>query len=180
MLLSKRSLLAFVAAGSLALLAGCTAKPLYGGGDDVGARALLKSVAVDEVQTRDAQEVRNHLLFKLYGGGAAPVSPDHIVTLTVTVASSAVATVERQRDENGRVVDATQPSASILKMSVSYKMKNVATGEIVGTGKAFATASYDVSLQSFSADRAKREAIDRAGREVAERVYLSIASKLAR
>lgn len=180
MLLSKRSLLAFVAAGSLAVLAGCTVKPLYGGGDDVGARALLKSVAVANVVTRDAQEVRNHLLFKLYGGGAAPASPDHMVTLKVAAASSAVATVERQRDENGRVIDAVQPSAAILRMSVSYEMKDVATGEIVGTGKAFATASYDVSLQSFTADRAKREATDRAAREVAERIYLSIASKLAR
>lgn len=180
MLLSKRSLLAFVTAGSVALLAGCTAKPLYSGGDEVGARALLKAVVVDDVATRDAQEVRNHLLFRLYGGGAAPLSPDHRVTLKVSSASSSVATVERQRDARGRVIDAGQPSASILNIYVSYVLTDATTGENVGTGKVRASASYDVSLQSFAAERAKREATDRAAREVAERLYLAIAGKLAR
>lgn len=178
-LLSKRAFLktARVGAviGAVALLAACTVKPLYSDGPD-GANVpeVLSSVAVDDVGNRLAQQVRNQLTFQLHRGGAQPSSPDYRVQLIVTPIVTSLATVDRLDEDGGR------PSARRLSVQASYTLIKVEGNETIATGKRVAAASYDLTSQRFTSERARLDAENRAAREVANSVYLAVAAKLAR
>ena len=92
--------------GLLALSSACTVRPLYSNaplsaGSTVGARAEMASIAVKPVKSRYAQQVRNHLIYGLTGGGGEPANPAYSLDLAVseTVESSAVVQVTREIDE---------------------------------------------------------------------------------
>ena len=59
-----------VAAAAAAMLAGCQVRPLYApaASGSAGAPARIASVAIKPVSTREAQQVRNHLIFLVNGG----------------------------------------------------------------------------------------------------------------
>lgn len=177
--LSKRGFLKAIRAGAaigcVALLASCTVKPLYSdgpAGDNVS--KVLSNVAVNAVDSRVAQEVRNQLTFKLHRGGAKPSSPDYRVALTVSSSEIALATVDRLDTDGGR------PTARRLSVTASYVLTKVDGGETIASGKRVAAASYDLTRQRYTSERAAIDAENRAAREAAESVYLAIAAKLAK
>ena len=53
------------------MLTACQFQPLHGGGSVSSASGGLSAVGVASVDTRVGQQVRNHLLFLLNGGGVA-------------------------------------------------------------------------------------------------------------
>ena len=64
----------------LAVVAGCTVRPLYGDvtsatGPQAFASARLESIEIAPVDDRVGQEVRNHLIFLLGGGRASRHRP---------------------------------------------------------------------------------------------------------
>lgn len=81
------------------------------------------------VLSREAQQVRNHLIFLLNGGAEQPSSPRYHVTLVVTGADIAVAAV--QADASDDMVDS---SAGGLTMTASYLVTDTVTGEQVASG----------------------------------------------
>ena len=131
------------------------------------------NVAVDEVGTRVAQEVRNQLAFRLHRGGAAPASPEYRVALKVSPSVTALATVDRLDEDGGR------PSARRLSVRATYTLIKTDGNETIASGKRVAAASYDLTGQRYASARARIDAENRAAREVAESVYLAIAAKLA-
>ncbi len=153
-----------------ATLAGCTVQPLYGPGPSGQAvTSALNSVFVEPVDTRVAQEIRNRLLFTLYGGGSGqPSGALYRMRLTVTT------------DENALGVTPVQTSpAYAVTVAATYEVTSAATGEIVLRATSRKSASYDRVNQVFANTRAKLDAETRAAVLVADDIQLALASAAA-
>ena len=162
---------------SLAVSAGCTVTPLYSNasaqaGADAGMAAELSSIAIKPVNTRYAQEVRNHLIFLLNGGGGQPPAARYTLALGITALNESAAVVQIAREN--------EPSAGTVTVISTYALTENATGEAVASGKRQISASYDKPRQEFAALRAQRDAEDRAARELAELLRLALAQDLSR
>jgi LPS-assembly lipoprotein len=151
------------AAVSLALAA-CQVRPLYSdsapNAAGLTAGAALNSIAVKEVNSRVAQEVRNHLIFALSGGAGEPASPAYTLDLGVTSQMASAASIQNAAGNAG------QPTAGRMIVSSFYVLTD-ASGKRVSTGRRVATASFDFPLQQFASLRAQRDAENRAARELA-------------
>jgi len=157
------------------LAGGCTVRPMLAttattfGGEQA---AALPSVSIAEVNTRYGQEVRNHLIFLLNGGAGQPANPAYRLNLNVT--RSVVSAVQVQ---SGGV---HEPTAGSVQMTGRYTLVDAATGKTVATGTQQATASFDRPQQEFAVVRAERDAENRAARELAEFIRLSLAQDFVR
>jgi LPS-assembly lipoprotein len=164
--------LAMLAGGVLA--SGCTVGPLYGNAyAPTSTAAELASIDIAPVATRQAQEVRNHLIFMFSGGKGSPANPAYRMDLVVTSHSTAAAVIQAGTTEQS-------PTASLLNMTGQYTIRDSATGEVVTRGQRQVASAYDVPLQEFAALRALRDAEDRAARELAEQLRLAVAQEIAR
>jgi LPS-assembly lipoprotein len=157
--------------------AGCTVRPLYAESgaaalSDPQAGAALSTVSVAPVTTRDAQEVRNHLIFLLGGGKGQPATPRYTATLFVSTLSEASANIQISTDE--------EPTAATITMTAVYSLIDTATGQAVRQGRQQILSSYDVPRQEFAVLRAQRDAENRAARELAELLRLAIAQDLVK
>lgn len=155
--------------------AGCF-QPLYAERND-GApsiREKLAAVEVPPVDTPNGQriarlgvEIRNALMFKMYGG-ATGTPPTHSLKLTLTTGRSSL------------IVDPTTQQASVENFGIdaSYTLKDVATGAVVLSGNTFSRVEYDVpgQQQRFARARAYRDAEDRASKEIAENIQTRLAA----
>ena len=151
-------------------LSGCTFQPLYGNSVNESASQTgyaLSAIAVDEVDTRVAQQVRNHLIF-LLTGGEQTVDSRYVARLRVRDTNNTFAPTRNQRDD----------TAGSVTVTVSYDLIETATNTQIGTGSRNATASYDRTSQNFANDRSVRDAENRAAREVAELLRLAFAADL--
>jgi LPS-assembly lipoprotein len=175
----KRSsgLLAVLGLGvALGVTAGCTVRPLYAtshtapGEAPKGVAAALRTVSVAPVATRDAQEVRNQLIFLFNGGKAQAATPAYTVNLAVLTTSESSADIQ--------VADDTEPTAAAIVMDATYSITDAATGAVVANGKRSMSSSYDVPRQEFAVLRAQRDAENRAARELAELLRLAIAQDI--
>lgn len=159
-------------------LAGCQVQPLYGSGPaaadgtTAGVSDELAAIDIKPVTSRYAQEVRNRLTFLFTGGGARTVSPLYSLDLGVTVLTESAAAVQ--------VATEDEPTAGTLTLISNYVLTDAATSERIGSGKRQITASYDIPRQEFAAQRAVRDAENRAARELAELLRLAIAQDLSR
>ena len=145
-----------------AFLAGCTVAPLYGTG---GAGSTAQGrVAVDAVDTRVAQQVRERLIRDL--GRPAPGA----ATLTLDVSNS----VELFLTD----FETDRASAGTATVTAAYRLIGTG-GALVAEGRERARASFDAPLQEFARQRAIRDAEDRAAREAAARIRLAIAPAIA-
>jgi LPS-assembly lipoprotein len=162
---------------ALGFASACTVRPLYSsapiGYAGVTPTEALSSVSVQPVQTRQGQEVRNHLIFLLGGGRGQPATSRYTLTLVVASRREVAALVQVSEDEN-------EPSAATLTMIVTYRLVDTKTGRVVGNGTRQITSSYDVPRQEFAAMRALRDAENRSAREVAELVRLAVAQDLVK
>ena len=161
----------FAVAATLALAA-CTVQPLYTAtpagqaGPTVG--ATLTQVALEPADDRVSQELRNRLIFLLYGGGEpGPAQYRMRMPVTSTEGELGVTPVE---------------SASALSVTVAatYQLTSAATGEIVLRATERSTATYDRTNQAFANTRAKLDAENRAAGQVAEGIHLKLAAAAAR
>lgn len=157
------------------LIGGCTVSPMLATTtNDPGTAegAQLSSVSVGQVDTRYAQDVRNHLIFLLHGGTGEPANPAYRLDLSVT--RSVASTVQIQ---SGGV---HEPTAGTVQMIGRYTLVDTATGNAIARGTQEASASFDRPLQEFAVVRAERDAENRAARELAEFIRLSLAQDLVR
>ncbi|TGQ74882.1 MAG: hypothetical protein E5V49_12190 [Mesorhizobium sp.] len=164
--------------GSLALVSACTVRPLYSNaplstGSGASANSELASIAIKPVKTRYAQQVRNNLIFGFGRGAGEPASPAYSLDLGVTeaVESSALVQVGTDQDE---------PTAGSVTLAAGYTLSDTATGKVIAVGKRAITSSFDRPRQEFAAYRAQIDAENRAARELAEALQLSIAQDLVR
>lgn len=175
---SLRPILSVLAlAAGLAAVSACTVRPLYSNsttpasGTVTGSVASeLSAVSVKPVITRVGQEVRNHLIFLLGGGRGEPAEPRYSLQLSVSSGIEATANIQVNKEN--------EPTAAILTAFATYTL-TASDGTVVGKGRRQFAASYDVPRQEFAAVRAQRDAENRAARELAELVRLSIAQDLA-
>jgi LPS-assembly lipoprotein len=166
---------------ALPALAACQVRPLYATPPaGAGVTADLSSIAIKPVETRYAQEVRNHLIFLFNGGSGQPTSARYGLQLTVTALKEAAAVVQ--------VGEENEPSAGTMTLAASYVLTDreavnkdtAGDGMVVATGDRRIVASYDVPRQEFAALRAERDAENRAARELAELLRLAIAQDMSR
>lgn len=162
----------------LMVAAACTVRPLYATSDATtastgGAAAALSSIAIEPVDDRVSQEVRNALIFRLHGGRGEPTTARYnlrlnVLSTTTALASRQITTVDQE------------PTARIATLTSSYELRETTTRKIVSRGSRAMTSSFDVPVQQFAADRAERDAENRAARELAELLRLAIAQDLER
>ncbi|NDW06222.1 hypothetical protein [Jiella pacifica] len=159
-----------------ALLAGCTAGPLYGthgvGGTDVGAGAMrlpyAGRIAITEADTRTDQLVRNELLFRLNRG--TPVS-DPLYELHLEVTGKA----------RGVVVQSDGVSRSVIYVErAKYRLVRLSDRVVVATGERSATVPYDQTVQLYASQRALKNAREEASKQLAAQLEIAIASSLSR
>lgn len=161
---------------ALGVASGCTVRPLYSNaasstGADASTSAGLGSIAINPVTTRSGQELRNHLIFLLNGGAGQPAAAAYTMDLSVTVSDQSSAVIQVDNED--------RPTAGTLRMFASYTLKDISTGERVISGKRDISSSYDRPSQQFAAQRARRDAENRAARELAELLKLDIGQRLA-
>jgi len=163
---------------ALALVSACTVRPLYSNqplspGSQLSASAELASIGIKPVSTRYAQQVRNNLIFAFGQGSGEPASPAYTLDLGVTelVESAAIVQVQTQEDE---------PTAGTVTLTANYVLRDTATNAVIAVGKRSIPSSFDRPLQEFAAYRAQINAENRAARELADLLRLSIAQDLAK
>jgi len=165
------------AAASVLLAAGCTVRPLYSdaplGNSNVSAKAELASIAVKPVNSRYAQQVRNNLIFGLYGGAQAPAVPAYSLALNVSELVQSAATIQV-------TTDVDQPTAGTVTLTAAYTLTDAQTGKTVATGTRSISSSYDKPSQEFANYRAQIDAENRAARELGELLRLALAQDLAK
>ncbi|TPK89323.1 MULTISPECIES: LPS assembly lipoprotein LptE [unclassified Mesorhizobium] len=165
-------------AAALALVSACTVRPLYSNqplspGSQLSASAELGSISIKPVNTRYAQQVRNNLIFAFGQGSGEPASPAYTLDLGVTelVESAAIVQVQTQEDE---------PTAGTVTLTANYVLRDTATNTVIAVGKRSIPSSFDRPRQEFAAYRAQIDAENRAARELADLLRLSIAQDLAK
>jgi LPS-assembly lipoprotein len=165
-------------AAALALVSACTVRPLYSSqplspGSALSASAELASISIKPVKTRYAQQVRNNLIFAFGQGSGEPASPAYTLDLGVTelVESAAIVQVQTQEDE---------PTAGTVTLTANYVLRDTATNTVIAVGKRSIPSSFDRPRQEFAAYRAQIDAENRAARELADLLRLSIAQDLSR
>ncbi len=175
LLKNLRHFAAIGAVAAMPLLAACTVQPLYynptSEGVPTGVTAELRSIAIKPVETRDAQEVRNHLIFLLNGGSGQPPVSRYTLTLYVTSVTRSAAVVQRAKEN--------EPTAGTVTMSARYVLSETDTANVVAEGTRQITSSYDEPRQEYAALRAERDAQNRAARELAELLKLVLAQQFA-
>jgi LPS-assembly lipoprotein len=162
--------------GSLALVSACTVRPLYYNAPlstGSSANAELASIAIKPVKTRYAQQVRNNLIFGFGRGAGEPASPLYSLNLSVSEAVESSALVQVGTDED-------EPTAGSVTLTANYTLTDAKTGAVITVGKRSITSSFDRPRQEFASYRAQIDAENRAARELAEALQLSIAQDLVR
>ena len=166
----RSSAFAAVLIGASALgLAGCGFQPLYGGSTVGGARLpeLMKAVDVTPVPGRVGQKVRNELIFENTGGGYA-ASTKYRLDIIVR---------ERVTDQLVQITgDAT---SQVFELQATFKLVNVANGQVILQGNAMSRAAYNRYQEIFANVRARYDAENRAARTVAESIRTQLAAYLS-
>jgi LPS-assembly lipoprotein len=169
----RRLAIVFAAAS---LMGGCF-EPLYGARPSVDSQSVRDKFASVEIPAIDAprgtpsarlaSELRNSLQYAFNGGGGA-VAPTHRLMVGVTTSTMTI------------IVDLTsgRPDAQVDAVTANYQLVEIATGKVVLSDGTTAHVDYDVpgSAQRFAAQRAQRDAEDRATGVVAEAIRNRVAS----
>ena len=148
-----------------AVLTGCTVEPLYRSLDTRPDGPAIYAVA--PAVTRDAQLVRNALLFDLNGGENPKQAARTIELVVVTQVLNVV--VERGQQA---------PTTARVRMETRYTVRD-RRQQTIATGTRSAIGAYDRFNQEFANKRAEREAIARTAKVLARRVALAVRQELA-
>jgi LPS-assembly lipoprotein len=177
-LATNRRRLAGLAAifAAAALTSGCF-EPLYGARPSLDSETVHDKLAAIDIPViaapkgqpvaRIAVGLRNALEFNL-NGGAGTNAPTHRLVVNVGTSQLTI------------IVDLTsgRPDAQVDTVTASYQLIEIATGKVVLSDSTFAHVDYDIpgAAQRFAAQRALRDAEDRATRVVAETIRNRLAS----
>jgi len=178
---SKR-LLSVCVLGMALIAGGCQVRPLYsnpgpvaGAGVSGNVQSKLATIAIAEVGSREAQQVRNNLIFMFNHGAGQPANAAYTLQLGVGYQDLSLALIQNAtNDKSG------QPTAGSMRMTGSYTLTRIADGKVVGKGTRLVTADYDAPRQRYAVLRAQRDAVNRAAREVAEALNLSVAQDMSK
>jgi len=180
---SKR-LLSVCVLGMALIAGGCQVRPLYsnpgpvagaGAGVSGSVQSKLATIAIAEVGSREAQQVRNNLIFMFNHGAGQPANAAYTLQLGVSYQDLSLALIQNAtNDKSG------QPTAGSMRMTGSYTLTRIADGKVVGKGTRLVTADYDAPRQRYAVLRAQRDAVNRAAREVAEALNLSVAQDMSK
>lgn len=166
-----RNVFRLLAIGFLAVaLSACQFQPLHGSGGTIGTSGGLSNVGVSQVDSRVAQQLRNHLLF-LLNGGFGSTEKTHEARIRVSWDNKQLAAIPNQVNDT---------TAGVITVTVSYDLVSLADGKAIASGTRRASASYDRTGQVFANERAERDAENRAAKAAAEALRLAIASDLSR
>ena len=157
-----------IAIFALLFLSACQFQPLYGDRAP-GQGSGLEQVGVASVDSRVAQQVRNHLLF-LLNDGFASQQKTHEARLRVSFSNQLSSALPIAEDS----------TAGTVNVRVSYDLVDLSTNETIASGSRDAIASYDRTGQVLANNRATRDAENRAAREAAEALRLAIASHMSK
>jgi len=156
--------------GVLVILAGCSFRPLYGTSNEgTSARVGSNSIAISQIgQERVGQQLRNSLIDRLTPGGQ-PQFPAY--TLDVTISDSLTDLL-------------VQEDSTVLRrnyrLTASYKLIEVATGDPVYTSSVSRTASLNRLDSEYANVIAQRDAEERAAEAVADVMVQRLGIALAR
>lgn len=167
-------LTAIVALG--ALTAGCF-QPMYAAKTMDGSPALRDKLALVEVppldypnaspQARIGVELRNALMFKMYGA-ATGMPPLYTLKIRITPTRSSL------------IVDPNTALATSENYGIdaTFGLIEIATGKQIMTGSTFSRVTYDIpgQQQRFARTRAARDAENRAAGEIADNINTRLAS----
>jgi len=73
-----------------------------------------------------------------------------------------------------------QPTAGTVTLTSRYRLTDIRSGAVLGTGTRSFSASFDRPSQEFATYRAQIDAENRAARELAQLLSLAIAQDLAK
>lgn len=135
------------------VLAACQASPLYQQPAAVGtgigsAQSVLTATSIPPATDRLTQVVRNQLLFRFTGGGEPAVPTIYELSLSVS----------------GRGGAAT----------IVYRLVEIASGSVLASGSAYATAGFEELNQGFANLSAEEEATERAAIAAADEAWTAI------
>lgn len=170
-LLAPRLMIGAAILAAAAVFGGCTVRPLYGTAER-GEADGLAAISVMPVSTREALEVRNHLIFLFTNGKGLPADPELLMKLDVVSRTANAASVQVAIDN--------EPSAGTVTLSATYTLSDVASETILSSGERSIIAAFDLPQQRYAAERAERDAENRAARELAELLRLAVLHDLER
>lgn len=164
--------LALVVAPGLAACGGVGGfKPMYaahaGAGSAVSAK--MAQVSVTTIPGRVGQQLRNELIFRTTGSGAATTDPRYKLDIVMRQSlTSALVDAEGNAD------------TQIYQMTASFKLTDSREKEVILKGQSFGRASFQRFQTIYANVRAKRDAENRTARTVAQDISGRIAAVLAR
>jgi LPS-assembly lipoprotein len=179
-----KRLLSVCVLGMALIAGGCQVRPLYSDPGPVGStsagvtgsvRSKLANISVNQPGDRVTQEVRNNLIFLFAGGAGEPVHPAHSLALSVYSQNLSLALIQNATNDRSG-----QPTAGEIRMTGNYVLTRLSDGQVVGRGNRIVTADYDAPRQRFAVERAIRNANNRAARELAEALNLSVAQDVSK
>ena len=158
---SRRRYISFLTAigFSVLVVTACGFTPVHRSGAGQSARANLALVSVAAIAGRSGLLLRNRLLEKLSPRGVADV-PRYQLSVQLT---SSTEDLLIQLDNS--------PTRNNLKMNASFELTDISSDVTVYRGGAISVGSYNVVDSQFATIAAKKNAADRAAREIAEDIY---------
>ena len=161
------------------LIAGCGFEPLYGsrgvgsrgGGSQSGVshvEAALANIQITLIKDRIGQQLRNYLIDRLNPRGA-PSNPRHVLTIQVAVSKTELGI---ERDETA--------TRAKLSLTAQFELKDIAGQQIVHSGSARSTNSFNIVESDFATLSAEKDAIDRAARVVSDEIKIRLSLYLNR
>lgn len=152
-------------------VAACTVQPLYGSPSASQASSVGR-VAVAPVTTRDAQQVRNRLVYLLNGGSGDPSSAEFEARLTVSSRALSSLTVTGQGGDG-------ESSAGKVRMTATLTLVQSADETVVASFTRSVESSFDRTTQQFANKRALIDAENRAAAEMADILRTLILAEIA-
>jgi LPS-assembly lipoprotein len=127
----------------------------------------MQTVDVAPIPGRVGQKVRNELIFANTGGGyAGPMK----YKLDITVK-------ERVIDQMVQITG--DAKGQVFELSASFKIVNLANGQIIYQGNAVSRAPYERFQEIFANVRARYDAENRAARTISDSIKTQIAAVLS-
>ena len=155
--LSRRGLIASAPILGAALLAGCGFSPMYA--RDSSAVAVLASIAVEPIEERIGQILRNELIDRLTPRGEPP-SPRYRLLVTISRSRAALA-----------IQSDTSITRYNLRLSVTFRLLDATTGDELYRDTTVAIGGYNAVQSDFATLVAEQDSTRRAARKAGEDIH---------
>jgi LPS-assembly lipoprotein len=165
--LRRAGLCVALVAGILAGCGGSGFQPLYGS-LGAGVETKLAQVDIATIPGRNGQRIRNELIFKSYGGAAAPADPRY--RLEVAIKESTTTSLVLQ--------DGTS-AGQIYQIDARFQLIDIASKKVMLEGMSQARSTSERFANVFSNLRAAEEAQDRATKTIATDLKARLAGFLS-